>query len=349
MTERGRKIIIAWLFTGCALIFLMVIVGGITRLTGSGLSITQWKIVTGTFPPLNDEQWQQEFFHYQQSPQYRLINAHFTIDDFKSIYWWEYIHRLIGRIIGLVFIFPFILFVNKKWIDRKLLYKLLFIFFLGGLQGFLGWYMVASGLVNNPHVSHFRLAAHLFTAFLTFAYTFWVALDLIHLKDKSITPKTIKQNKAWRISTAILLVLTLQIIYGAFVAGLKAGHIYNTWPKMGDEWVAESVTFAFEKDGIQSLFNNLATVQFVHRSIAIVLFLMVAYLWVKSSANAWLLSKAQRSSINTALGVVAFQFLLGVFTLLFNVPIWLGVLHQAGAFVLLGAVVYQIHCLQSES
>lgn len=342
----------------------MVIIGGITRLTGSGLSITEWKIVTGTFPPLNETQWQQEFAAYQQSPQYKLINSNFTLDDFKGIYFWEYFHRLFGRMIGLVFLFPFLFFLFKGWVDKKLLPKLLFIFFLGGLQGFLGWYMVASGLVDNPHVSHFRLAAHLINAFITFAYTLWVALDLmfesesLNLIPKAIGTKTLNskldtlnskhQTPNLKLQTSILLfVLFIQIMYGAFVAGLKAGHIYNTWPMMDGEWVAESVTFSFAKDGISSLFYNLASVQFIHRITAIILFLMVVYLWMKRKSAAFNLTAQQRNALNICLGVVFMQFLLGVFTLLYSVPIWLGVLHQAGAFVLLGAVVYQLHRLQS--
>lgn len=336
----------------------MVIVGGITRLTGSGLSITEWKVVTGTLPPLNENQWQQEFYKYQQSPQFKIINSNFSVDDFKGIYWWEYLHRLIGRVIGMIFLIPFIYFLIKKWIDKKLMPKLIIIFCLGGLQGTVGWLMVATGLQTAPHVSHFALASHLLVAFITFAYTFWVALDLIfetknsskdlseHIRNAPAATLAYTKHSQSNLSQyafTLLLLLFLQIIYGAFVAGLKAGLVFNTWPKMGDEWIAQSVSFAFEKDGLSSMVYNLASVQFIHRTVAILLFSLVCFLWMKRKNTKFSLSIQQRNALNLALAVVLMQFALGVFTLLYAVPIWLGVLHQAGAFVLLGAVVYLLH------
>ena len=172
--KSSNKKIIFWLYSGCILVFAMVVIGGITRLTGSGLSITEWKVITGTLPPLNETDWQLEFAQYQLSPQFQKINSDFNIEDFKQIYFWEYFHRLIGRMIGIVFIIPFLYFYFKKQIDKKLLPKLIIIFLLGAWQGFLGWYMVKSGLQNNPFVSHYRLAIHLVNAFLTFGYIFWL-------------------------------------------------------------------------------------------------------------------------------------------------------------------------------
>lgn len=353
MNKHANKIIIYWLFTGCLLIFLMVIVGGITRLTGSGLSITEWKVVTGTFPPMNENQWQQEFYKYQQSPQFKIINSNFSVEDFKGIYWWEYLHRLIGRMIGMIFLIPFIYFLIKKWVDKKLMPKLIIIFCLGGLQGTVGWLMVATGLQTAPHVSHFALASHLTVAFITFAYTFWVALDLIFenknelVGHAELSPKVIGKSDLSRYALAVLILLFVQIIYGAFVAGLKAGLVFNTWPKMGDEWIAESVPFTFEREGLSSLVYNLASVQFIHRTVAILLFALVSFLWMKRKNINYNLSVQQRNALNIAMAVVLMQFALGVFTLLYAVPIWLGVLHQAGAFVLLGAVVYLLHRLRS--
>lgn len=353
MNKHANKIIIYWLFTGCLLIFLMVIVGGITRLTGSGLSITEWKVVTGTFPPMNENQWQQEFYKYQQSPQFKIINSNFSVEDFKGIYWWEYLHRLIGRMIGMIFLIPFIYFLIKKWVDKKLMPKLIIIFCLGGLQGTVGWLMVATGLQTAPHVSHFALASHLTVAFITFAYTFWVALDLIFenknelVGHAELSPKVIGKSDLSRYALAVLILLFVQIIYGAFVAGLKAGLVFNTWPKMGDKWIAESVPFTFEREGLSSLVYNLASVQFIHRTVAILLFALVSFLWMKRKNINYNLSVQQRNALNIAMAVVLMQFALGVFTLLYAVPIWLGVLHQAGAFVLLGAVVYLLHRLRS--
>lgn len=352
MNSTSNKIIIYWLFTGCLLIFLMVIIGGITRLTGSGLSITEWKVVTGTFPPMNESQWQQEFYKYQQSPQFKIINTHFTVEDFKGIYWWEYLHRLIGRLIGLIFLIPFIYFLVKKWVDKKLLPKLIIIFCLGGLQGTVGWLMVATGLQTAPHVSHFALAAHLTVAFITFAYIFWVALDLIfENKTAAALPavqptKSVTTQNLSKLALVLLILLFVQIIYGAFVAGLKAGLVYNTWPKMGDEWVATSVSYTFGKDGLSSLVFNLASVQFVHRTVAIILFVFVSVLWLKRNRDVYNLSLQQRYALSIAMAVVLLQFILGVFTLIYAVPIWLGVFHQSGAFVLLGAVVYLLHRLR---
>jgi len=259
----------------------MVVIGGITRLTGSGLSITEWKIITGTFPPLNEAQWQQEFAQYKLSPQFQKINSHFSIEEFKNIYWWEYLHRLVGRMIGLVFIIPFLFFWFKKHIDKKLLPKLIIIFLLGAWQGFLGWYMVASGLQNNPFVSHYRLAIHLINAFITFGYIFWVALDLhFEKKEKSTVNKNVL-----RLSIVTFILLIVQIIYGAFVAGLHAGQIFNTWPKMGDEWIASSVISAFKNDGINSLVNEISTVQFIHRTLGLVVFCMIFFLWISRKKN----------------------------------------------------------------
>lgn len=244
MKEKSNPAIVYWLYLGCFLVFAMVVVGGITRLTGSGLSITEWNVVTGTIPPVSEEGWLIEFEKYQHTPQFQLINSHFGVEDFKRIYWWEYIHRLLGRLIGLVFIIPFIYFVMKKQIDKQLMPKLLFMFLLGAWQGFLGWYMVKSGLLNKPFVSHYRLAIHLANAFITFGYIFWVAQGLKYGTSLSLI---LNNKRITRLAISVLVLLFIQIIYGAFVAGLHAGHIYNTWPKMGDDWIADSVFAAFER------------------------------------------------------------------------------------------------------
>lgn len=253
MNIKTRSSIILWLFSGCFLIFSMVVVGGITRLTGSGLSITRWDVVTGTIPPMNDSEWHKEFDHYKESPQFKEINAHFELSDFQQIYWWEYIHRLLGRLIGLVFIIPFIWFVATKQLTKPLIWKSLLLFAMGGLQGFIGWYMVKSGLVDVPSVSHFRLALHLMTAFITFGLTFWFAFELIHTKKFILRGW---QRNLNRLSIFVFILVTLQIIYGAFVAGMKAGYIYNTWPFMGDKLIADSVFFAMSEFGWKAFVNN---------------------------------------------------------------------------------------------
>lgn len=327
----------------------MVIVGGITRLTGSGLSITEWKLIRGTVPPLDEQQWVEEFENYKQIPQYREMNYNFTLNDFKKIYFWEYVHRLTGRIIGIVFLIPFLYFWITKQLSKLLFNKLLFLFFLGGLQGFLGWYMVKSGLVNNIRVSHLRLATHLITAFITFGFTFWIMLEIIPQKRKTKNTLTITLRKT---SYIILTLIIVQIIYGGFVAGLKAGHIYNTFPKMGDEWVAASVSSGIQSDGISSLFNNISVVQFIHRTVAWILSLAIIFIWYyartkNNSSDKSMLSSEQKTAINfLTIGIVV-QFLLGVFTLIYNVPIILGVLHQAGAFMLFSCGIYFMFAFRS--
>ena len=337
------KPVITWLLTGCFLIFLMVVIGGITRLTHSGLSIVEWDLLMGTLPPVTSRDWQELFQKYQQSPQYQLVNIHFGLEEFQSIFWWEYIHRLLGRMIGLVFFVPFTYFLIKKKLSRDLVGKLLVIFVLGGLQGFLGWYMVKSGLVKDPHVSHYRLAAHLVTAFISFGFTFWVVLGLIYPpphKSQIIHEQAIGSVK--KLTYILSGVVFLQIIYGAFVAGLKAGMVYNTFPKMGSEWMAEGVIAM--QPFWKNLLENIAGVQFVHRYLAYIVVIIVGIIWFKARKIG--LSDTQKGGINFLGIVVIIQFLLGVFTLLYAVPVTLGVIHQVGAFFLFAAVIYLLHQLQ---
>lgn len=328
------KGIVAWLLTGCILVWAMVIVGGITRLTHSGLSMTTWSFVVG-FPPTTQEKWQQAFDHYKTSPEYKLINSYFTIDDYKSIYWWEYIHRQIGNLIGVVFMVPFIYFLIKKRIKGDLMLKVIGIFILGGLQGLLGWYMVKSGLINEPHVSHYRLAAHLMTALLSFSFTFWVALDLIYPREHNEQFKSLK-----RLSWILLLFVSIQIMYGAFTSGLHAGQFDPTWPKMGNNWIAPEVTAALTPIWL-NFFDGVAGVQFIHRYNAYIVTLLVFLIWFK--ARKVELLPTQRHGVNMLGIMVLVQFILGVLTLINSVPVVLGVLHQTGAFLLLASTLFVIH------
>jgi cytochrome c oxidase assembly protein subunit 15 len=335
MKQRVDLALVTWLLYGCFLIFMMVIIGGITRLTKSGLSIVEWDLVMGTLPPLNQEEWLAMFEKYKQFPEYQKLHYHFNLSDFKSIFWWEYLHRLIGRIIGLVFIVPFIYFWLKGRISKSLMPKLLIIFAMGAFQGFLGWYMVKSGLVDKPYVSHYRLAIHLVAAFTTFAYTFWVALTEIYKNKSSITLQPVLK----KLSIVFLVILGIQIVYGAFVAGLKAGYVYTTWPKMGDQWVADGVT-AMQPFYLNFL-EGLAGVQFLHRYLAYILVILVAIIWYRSRQLN--LEKAQQRGVNLLVAMVVVQVLLGIFTLIWAVPISLGVIHQAGAFVLLAFNLFLLH------
>ncbi|GGD11136.1 COX15/CtaA family protein [Hyunsoonleella pacifica] len=333
--QKDNKRVIYWLLTGCFLIFIMVIVGGITRLTHSGLSISNYKLISGTIPPMNDIEWQEAFNLYKQYPEYQKLNYNFTLEDFKDIYFWEWLHRVLGRLIGIVFIIPFLYFLVTKQLTKSTIKKSIILLFMGGFQGFLGWYMVKSGLVDRPDVSHYRLAAHLTTAFLTFAYTFWVALDLIFPNKKEID---IKFRNLVRFGLFILIV---QIIYGAFVAGLDAGWIHNHWPMMSEgKFMHETVHI--EKNPLYKNFiEGKSGVQFVHRILAYIVVLVVIIIWRKSKQL--ILSKYQVIGILALLIMVGMQFLLGILTILLQVPVWLGIAHQIGAFFLLSAMVFSLH------
>ena len=333
--KQDNKKVIYWLLTGCFLIFIMVVIGGITRLTHSGLSISNYKLISGTIPPMNDIEWQNAFNLYKQYPEYQKLNTHFTLLDFKDIYFWEWLHRFIGRLIGLVFFIPFLYFLIKKQLTKPTIKKSILLLALGAFQGFLGWYMVKSGLVDNPDVSHYRLAAHLTTAFVTFAYTFWVALDIIFPDKKQI-------NKRFRNLIRVgLCVLFLQIIYGAFVAGLDAGFIHNHWPLMNESKFMHKTVLIEQSPLYKNFIEGKSGVQFIHRILAYIVVAFVLIIWYKAKKT--YLSTYQSKGVNTLLLMVGVQFLLGVFTILLQVPVWLGVAHQIGAFLLLTAMTFTLH------
>jgi len=337
---QSHKKIAFWLLSGCFLVFLMVIIGGITRATGSGLSITEWNIVTGTFPPLNEQDWLGTFDKYKHSPQFLLLNAGFGLNEFKSIFWWEYVHRLLGRVIGLTFLLPFFYFLFTKQIQAPLRKKLLFLLALGTLQGFLGWFMVKSGLVNLPQVSHYRLAIHLVMAFLIFGFAFHLALGLLYPVQKQTLSRVRKiENAAW----AIFFLSLLQIIYGALVAGLHGGTVYNTFPKMGSGWVPPEVTSLFPS--WKNLTENLVTVQFIHRCMAWLLLLLAGLLWFFSTKSK-ALSAPQTKAVHVFLFLLTLQFSLGILTLLSSVILPLAILHQAGAFFLFAGILHLLHRLR---
>ena len=339
MKNNPHKSIIIWLLTGCFLIYLMVVIGGITRLTHSGLSMVEWNPILGSLPPMSDADWKMPFEKYQQSPEYQIINNQFSLEEFKSIYWWEYIHRFLGRSIGVVFLIPFFNFLFKKRFDKPLLRKMGVLLALGAFQGVLGWYMVYSGLQKEPHVSHYRLAAHLISAFTVFGFTFWYALDLLY-------PKPVQTNeitkKVKRMTITMFTLIVIQIIYGAFVAGLKAGLFYNTFPKMGTKFIPETVT-SFDPF-YKNLLENPAGVQFIHRTLAYFVVIVVLFVW--ETARKINMTALQRRASNFMLAVVCAQFLLGVITILYAVPVTMGVLHQTGAFFLFASSLFFMHSLR---
>ncbi len=328
-----HRTVILWLLSGCFLVYIMVVVGCITRLTHSGLSITDWSFM-GIIPPLSEQQWQQRFALYQESPEYKIINLGMQLNEFKSIFWWEYVHRLIGMFIGAVFVTGFLLLFLKKKLKPELYGKLAVLVALGALQGAIGWWMVKSGLEKNPAVSHYRLAVHLMSAFTVFAFTLWYALELIY---SNAAEESSEGRKLFPLMTGLFVVLLIQIIFGAFVAGLKAGLFYPTWPKMGDAWFPSDTILA-SNSFIANFTNNGAGVQFVHRTLAFVVCILVIVLWVKS--NKLKLSKAMYKGVTCFIYGLTVQFILGVFTLLYQVPVVLGVLHQTGAFFLFVTGVY---------
>lgn len=334
---KQNKAVIIWLLSGCLLVFIMVVVGGITRLTNSGLSMTDWHLVTDTFPPMSEEKWSEAFEEYKKFPEYQKINIHndFTLDDYKFIYFWEWFHRFIGRVIGIVFIIPFIYFLIRKKLDKATIGKCLILLGMGALQGFFGWFMVKSGLVDLPDVSHFRLSLHLTFAFVTFAYTLWVALDLIYPERK----KPIVPLK--KIARIALILLILQIIYGGFVAGLNAGLIHNHWPLMSEGQFMHDSIF-IEKGSLPlALVEGQSGVQFAHRTMAYVVVGIILFLYFKGKK--FTLNAQQKNGLNALLVIVFIQFALGVFTLLLRVPLWLGLAHQVVAFFLLTAMTYTLH------
>lgn len=332
---KDNKRVIYWLLTGCILIFIMVVVGGITRLTHSGLSISNYKLISGTIPPMNDTEWKAAFDLYKQYPEYQKINNHFTLQDFKDIYFWEWLHRVLGRFIGVVFVIPFLYFLIRKQLSKPTIKKAIILLILGGFQGFLGWYMVKSGLVDRPDVSHYRLAAHLTTAFITFAYTLWVALDLMFPKVKTVD---LKLRNFIRIG---LIILIIQIIYGAFVAGLDAGFIHNFWPMMSEGKFIHETVYIEQTPVLRNFIEGKSGVQFVHRTLAYIVVIYIFLIWRKTQKIQ--LTPYQNKGRNALLALVGLQFLLGVFTLLLNVPVWLGVAHQVGAFFLLSAMTFTLH------
>ncbi|SDB20385.1 cytochrome c oxidase assembly protein subunit 15 [Flavobacteriaceae bacterium MAR_2010_188] len=335
MKQKDNKYVIYWLLTGCVMIFIMVIVGGITRLTHSGLSITNYKLISGTLPPMNEAEWSEAFELYRQYPEYKKLRVNFTLADFKDIYFWEWFHRLIGRVIGIVFIIPFLYFLLKKQLTKSSIKKCIVLLFFGAFQGFLGWYMVKSGLVDNPDVSHYRLAAHLTTAFITFGFTFWVALDLIFPKEKE-NHKSVRNFIRFS-----LVVLLIQIIYGAFVAGLDAGFIHNHWPLMSEGKFIHPTVYIEQQPVLKNFVEGKSGVQFVHRTLAYFVVLVIVMIWYKTkNLN---LTKFQQLGVNSLLIMVFVQFILGILTLIFAVPVWLGVTHQIGAFILLAAMTFTLH------
>jgi cytochrome c oxidase assembly protein subunit 15 len=334
------RAIASWLLLCAVLIFSMVILGGVTRLTGSGLSMVNWHPINGVVPPITELAWTEEFNNYRQSPEFTKINRDMTLSGFKQIFYFEYSHRLLGRLIGLVFLIPFLYFYFTKKIRRGLTPQLIFMFILGGLQGLLGWYMVKSGLVDNPHVSQYRLTAHLIAAILIYAYILWTAMSLLN-RDAPVS-RYQSRNPGFRKAVFyLILMVVVTILSGGFVAGLKAGLIFNTFPLMGGQWIPQGI---FSLNPLYlNFFENMVTVQFEHRVLAISTGILLLVYWLMSKFHD--LDRSANSSFNMVAFMVIVQITLGISTLLMHVPVWLAASHQAGALLLFTAVLFNMYKL----
>jgi heme a synthase len=332
----SQRAVRVWLFAIAALIAIMVLVGGATRLTESGLSIVEWKPVTGVLPPFNEAQWEQAFAAYKQIPQYQKLNAGMTLPEFKTIFWWEWSHRLLGRAIGAVYLLPFLFFLWRGTISGELKRRLWLIFGLGALQGAVGWWMVASGLSERVEVSQYRLATHLVLALLIFAAIVWTLRRLDERPPLAISARL-------RLTGLAFLVLTfVQLYLGALVAGLRAGLIYNTWPDIDGGFIPQAARLWFEQPWWRNLFENTLTVQFEHRMTAYLLFLLAVF--HASDAAASRAIDAARGALWLLVAVMV-QSALGILTLLNQVPMGLALSHQAVAIAVLTLAVMQVERL----
>lgn len=328
-----------WLLGCCAAIFVMVVIGGITRLTESGLSITEWDPVMGALPPMSQAEWQHLFDLYRATPEYLHVNAGMTLAEFRTIFWWEYVHRLWGRAIGLVFLVPLVWFWWRGSIDRPLGLKLLAIFVLGGLQGAIGWWMVKSGLVERTDVSQYRLAVHLGLALLLYGLVLWTALDILD-RDRSRGGPPGLGALAWCAIGAV----GVTIVAGAFVAGTNAGLIYNSFPWMGEGLLPPD--YLFLEPAWLNAFENPSAIQFNHRLVAVAAFGLVVVFWARTLRPD--VSPAVRLRAHCLLAAAVAQVAIGIATLLLVVPITLGALHQAGAVAVLTAGLWVAHALADE-
>jgi len=335
MSERSNTIIATWLFGVCGLVFMMVVVGGLTRLTNSGLSMVEWRPLMGALPPMSDIEWERVYALYKNSPEFEKKHFWMEIGDFKQIFFWEWSHRLLGRLVGVVYALPLIFFWIKNMIPKGYTLKLLVPFILGGLQGLMGWYMVMSGLVDHPEVSHFRLAAHLLLAFLIIAVLLWLGLSIRSVKRHS-------DPVLFRHGVVAFILLCCTILWGAFTAGLDAGLIYNdTFPKMGNHWLPDILT----REGFSlSLFSgNHETVQFLHRWLAIGSALALLSLWFHG-----VLRKNAFPALHLLAVMVFVQFSLGLATLYSGVDLHLAAMHQSGGLIPFVLTIICLKILQSE-
>lgn len=320
-----------WLLFCAAVVYLMVVVGGMTRLTQSGLSMVEWEPIMGVIPPMTEAAWMDVFNKYRASPEYIKINAGMSLEAFKSIFYWEYGHRVLGRVIGLIYFIPLMFFLIRGMVPKAWYPRLFGLFILGGLQGLMGWYMVKSGLVDVPHVSQYRLTAHLGLALVIFACMLWFAMDFLRGEARHGNA----DSKYLKLSAAAVLIIFVMMLSGGFVAGTKAGFIMNTFPKMNGEWIPTGVLGM--TPWWKNLFENAVTVQFLHRLLAILVVFTIVVAYLSS------LRQSFSARGHWMLGAMVLQVILGISALVMAVPLTLGAAHQAGAVALFSATLYAAH------
>jgi len=341
LSKNSSRPVASWLVVGIAMLIIQVLLGGITRLTGSGLSITEWKPIMGALPPLNGQQWNDAFDKYKQIAQFKYLNSSFTLSDFKSIFFWEWFHRLWARLIGVAFLVPFIIFLIQKRFKKEMVKPMIILFFLGALQGLVGWIMVMSGLnEENLYVSHYRLAIHFIFALGLIGYTLWFTLRLVVPRDELVTNHSLRKFTIW-----LIAVLTLQLIYGAFMAGLKAATFAPTWPDINGNFLPHGGS----PPGITGLFDNPIVVHFIHRNLAYLLTILVFIWFIRSKKTT---SNLFRKTNWLPLALILLQLILGIFTAIKSPDPkalrWLGVAHQFVAMCLLLSLIFEFYLLQNK-
>lgn len=350
IANRSSRPVAIWLLVGVGMIIIQVLLGGITRITGSGLSITEWKPIMGALPPMNETAWNSAFEKYKQIAQYKYLNSYFTLHDFKFIFFWEWFHRLWARLIGVVFLIPFIIFLIQKRFKKEMIRPMIILFLLGAVQGLVGWIMVLSGLEDSQalYVSHYKLAIHFILALGLLCYTLWFALDLLVPKEQLVVHASLRKFTIW-----ITLLLVVQLIYGAFMAGLKAASAAPTWPDINGNWIP--VNFHSFGDhqfsGLSFLTDNPLMVQFIHRNLAyLVTILIFVWLWKTRKATS---TNLFRKTKWLTVVIVLTQVLLGIFTVLNSLHqeyfLWLGIAHQFTAMLLLLTMVWMIFIIRGHN
>jgi heme a synthase len=347
---RPSRAVAIWLLVGVVMIIIQILLGGITRLTGSGLSITEWKPIMGALPPMNDQDWNEAFKKYQEIAQYKYLNTHFTLEDFKFIFFWEWLHRLWARLIGVVFLIPFIIFIIRGSIRKEMVRPLIILFLFGALQGLVGWIMVQSGLEDSEllYVSHYKLAIHFILALGLLVYTLWFALDLLVPRDQVIVNKSLRKRAVW-----IIAFLTLQLIYGAFMAGLKTAVAAPTWPDMNGEWIPSSM-YSYggrEFHGISFLTDHPQVIHFIHRNLAYIITVLILA-WCLKAHKIHGSELFQRTKWLPFI-IVVIQVIIGILTVINALNkqtfLWLGVAHQFFAMVLLLCWIWLVYVIRNRN